>query len=63
MYDLLITAPQNNLNCLRSLVKGINKNPKVQEKAICLMGKYRVIINDCPIVVGVENPHKFGMCR
>jgi hypothetical protein len=25
--------------------------------------KYRVIINDCPIAVGVENPHKFGMCR
>jgi superfamily II DNA/RNA helicase len=24
---------------------------------------YRVIINDCPIVVGVENPHKFLMCR
>jgi hypothetical protein len=25
--------------------------------------KYRVIINDCPIAVGVENPHKFWMCR
>jgi hypothetical protein len=24
---------------------------------------YRVIINDCPIAVGVENPHKFGMYR
>jgi hypothetical protein len=24
---------------------------------------YRVIINDCTIVVGVENPHKFWMCR
>jgi hypothetical protein len=24
---------------------------------------YRVIINYCPIAVGVENPHKFGMCR
>jgi hypothetical protein len=24
---------------------------------------YRVIINDCPIVVGVEKPHKFWMCR
>jgi arginyl-tRNA--protein-N-Asp/Glu arginylyltransferase len=24
---------------------------------------YKVIINDCPIVVGVENPHKFWMCR
>jgi hypothetical protein len=24
---------------------------------------YRVIINDCPIAVGVENPHKFWMCR
>jgi hypothetical protein len=24
---------------------------------------YRVIISDCPIAVGVENPHKFGMCR
>jgi hypothetical protein len=24
---------------------------------------YRIIINDCPIAVGVENPHKFGMCR
>jgi hypothetical protein len=23
----------------------------------------RVIINDCPIAVGVENPHKFWMCR
>jgi hypothetical protein len=27
------------------------------------MGKYRVIINDCTIVVGVQNPHKFWMCR
>jgi hypothetical protein len=25
--------------------------------------KYRVIINDCLIAVGVENLHKFGMCR
>jgi hypothetical protein len=25
--------------------------------------KYKVIINYCPIAVGVENPHKFGMCR
>jgi hypothetical protein len=26
--------------------------------------KYRSIyINDCPIAVGVENPHKFWMCR
>jgi uncharacterized membrane protein len=25
--------------------------------------KYRVIINYCTIVVGVENPHKFWMCR
>jgi hypothetical protein len=25
--------------------------------------RYRVIINDCPIAFGVENPHKFGMCR
>jgi hypothetical protein len=24
---------------------------------------YRVIINDCPIAVGVENPRKFWMCR
>jgi hypothetical protein len=24
---------------------------------------YRVIINECPIAVGVENPHKFWMCR
>jgi hypothetical protein len=24
---------------------------------------YRVIINDCAIVVGVKNPHKFWMCR
>jgi hypothetical protein len=24
---------------------------------------YRVIINYCPIAVGVENPHKFWMCR
>jgi hypothetical protein len=24
---------------------------------------YRVIINDCPIVVGVENPYKFWMYR
>jgi hypothetical protein len=24
---------------------------------------YRVIINDCPIAVGVENPHKFWMAR
>jgi hypothetical protein len=24
---------------------------------------YRVIINDCPIAVVVENPHKFYMCR
>jgi hypothetical protein len=24
---------------------------------------YRVIINDCPIAVGVENPPKFWMCR
>jgi hypothetical protein len=24
---------------------------------------YRVIINDCPIIVGVENPHKCWMCR
>jgi hypothetical protein len=24
---------------------------------------HRVIINDCPIAVGVENPHKFWMCR
>jgi hypothetical protein len=24
---------------------------------------YRVIINDCPIAVVVENPHKFLMCR
>jgi hypothetical protein len=22
-----------------------------------------IIINDCPIAVGVENPHKFWMCR
>jgi hypothetical protein len=22
---------------------------------------YRVIINDCPIAVGVDNPHKFWM--
>jgi hypothetical protein len=27
------------------------------------IGMYGVIINDCPIAVGVENPHKFGMCR
>jgi hypothetical protein len=26
-------------------------------------GNYRVIINDCTIAVGVENPHKFWMCR
>jgi hypothetical protein len=25
--------------------------------------KYRVVMNDCPIAVGVENPHKFWMCR
>jgi hypothetical protein len=24
---------------------------------------YRVIINYCPIAVGVENPHKFWMCQ
>jgi hypothetical protein len=24
---------------------------------------YRLIINDCPIAVGVENPHQFWMCR
>jgi hypothetical protein len=24
---------------------------------------YRVIINDCPIAVGVEKPHKFSMYR
>jgi hypothetical protein len=24
---------------------------------------YRVIINDCPIAVGVENPHKFWIFR
>jgi hypothetical protein len=24
---------------------------------------YRVIINDCPIAVSVENPYKFWMCR
>jgi hypothetical protein len=24
---------------------------------------YKVIINDCPFAVGVENPHKFWMCR
>jgi hypothetical protein len=29
----------------------------------CILKKYRVIINDCPIAVGVENPHKFWMCR
>jgi hypothetical protein len=27
------------------------------------IAKYRVIINDCPIAVAVENPHKFWMCR
>jgi hypothetical protein len=29
-------------------------------RIICL---YMVIIIYCPIAVGVENPHKFGMCR
>jgi hypothetical protein len=28
-----------------------------------LQFKYSVIINDCPIAVGVKNPHKFWMCR
>jgi hypothetical protein len=32
-------------------------------KIFRFQGNYRVIINDCTIVVGVENPHKFSMCR
>jgi hypothetical protein len=27
-----------------------------------IVARYRVI-NDCPVAVGVENPHKFWMCR
>jgi hypothetical protein len=30
---------------------------------LSLKDKYRVIIHACPIAVGVENPHKFWMCR
>jgi hypothetical protein len=44
-----------------------NKDNLHPGKNICLLMSLinfiQVIINDCPIVVGVENPHKFGMCR
>jgi hypothetical protein len=40
------------------------KDTKVSFNILCfLLPLYRFIINDCPIAVGVENPHKFGMCR
>jgi hypothetical protein len=29
----------------------------------CCQFYYRVILNDCPIAIGVENPYKFWMCR
>jgi hypothetical protein len=43
--------------------------PKIEIKLLGIakfleeQNMYRVIINDCPIAAGVENPHKFWMCR
>jgi hypothetical protein len=30
---------------------------------LVILFNYKDIINDCPIAVGVENPHKFWTCR
>jgi hypothetical protein len=48
--NYILTNTFKNLD----LNENIITNSDSEEKKI-----YRVIINDCPIAVGVENPHKF----
>jgi hypothetical protein len=52
---MFVKMTANVGECLKNLTRGALKNNPLNYSLKLLQGQ------DCPI--GVENPHKFGMCR